>query len=99
MIVLALIVYCRSRSKQLYVSMTRKMHQNELGNLLVYSCLMNIMAGIRGVFRGFVKGQHMYNTFYSQTLKLGSFEFLEASDRTIVRQDDLFKGKLYDTCF
>ena len=43
----------------MYVSMTRKMHQNELGNLLVYSCLMNIMAGIRGVFSGFVKGQHM----------------------------------------
>ena len=31
----------------------------------------------------------------NQTLKLGPFEFLEASDHTIVRQEDLFRGKLF----
>ena len=72
MIVMALIVYCRSPSKQLYVSMTRIMHQNEFCNLLVYSCLIIIMAGFRGSFRGFVKGQHMYNTFYSKYILYSS---------------------------
>ena len=31
----------------------------------------------------------------NQTLKLGPFEFLEASDHTIVRQEGLFRGKLF----
>ena len=31
----------------------------------------------------------------NQTLKLGPFEFLEASDRRVVQQEDLFSGKLF----
>ena len=31
----------------------------------------------------------------NQTLKLGPFEFLEVSDRTVVQQEDLFRGKLF----
>ena len=57
---------------------------------LITSSMLNIYRMYFAIYK-YVYMLHHNN----QTLKLGPFEFLEVSDRTVVQQEDLFRGKLF----